>query len=984
MKEDSFQEGPLETNEPAHNVREETSTFFIVGIGASAGGLDALERFFKHMPADSGMGFVIIQHLSPEHKSLMAELLGKITEMPVKEAEEGWMVKPNMVYLIPSKKILRIKDQRLRLENRGTREKLQMPIDIFFKSLAEDRKEKAIGVILSGNGSDGTLGLTAIKKANGRAYVQDLESSQFTGMPRNAIGTQLVDYVSIPEDLPKAIIQGFKRESAQGRQSLAEELPVSKILRLLVEQTGVDFSWYKQKTIVRRIEHRMQTMQFATVDDYANVMTHSPDEIDLLFKELLIGVTNFFRDEEAFTQLKEKAIYPMIANARPHQSIRVWIPGCSTGEEAYSIAMIFREAMLHTGQQVAVKIFATDINQDAIDFAGRGQYTKSDLASVSDERKAAFFIQRGEYYEVKRYLREMIVFAKQNLLNDPPFSRIDLISCRNLLIYFDAPYQTKAFSIFRFALNKKGILFLGSSEKLDKRKGFYSLNTKWQLYEYQFNNKRFTSPVRGDVASIDGNRFVHQYEPDEGTVSKQWSKVEADNLLYKDLLEKINTTAVLVDENRIIQHAFGELYTFFKLPTGGRIEFDIVSMARQEISVLLSTIVHKVFQQETKIVYRDVFVEIDNKGLLFDLKAMPINGKASKEKFVYLTFEKKESDDSRPATTSNGKLWNDSVGERIHQLERELKYTKENLQATIEELETSNEELQATNEEMLASNEELQSTNEELQSVNEELLTVNAEYQTKIHELTELNNDISNLFNSTEVGTIFLDERLNIRKFTQFARKEINLINQDVGRPLSHISHNLLDIDLVVEATAVLNTLIVREKEVQNEQGVWFMLKIIPYRTTENVIKGVVITLIDISLLKTAQKDLADLAEETKQNELKFHQALQFSRIAIFHQDEDLRYSWVYNPFPKFPGYEDKSTVGKFDDDLFLPDDVKILTDIKQAVLATGMGSRQIVELTIQNEQVSYDLFVEPLESDKGNIVGVACVSIDVTEREFI
>ncbi|MEM7330475.1 MAG: chemotaxis protein CheB [Chloroflexota bacterium] len=979
-------EREIKDQKPKQPKQDGVTPQFIVGIGASAGGLEALEKFFKNVPPDTGMGFVIIQHLLPTHKSLMAELLGKMTKMMVEEAEEGVVVKPNCVYLIPSGKTMTIKKGALLLEEREPKPTLSMPIDIFFESLALDQKEQAVGVVLSGNGSDGTNGIREIKKYNGRIYSQDTQTAQFTGMPHNAINTQILDYVASPELLPKAIIHNLKIEvQTKPQEPTLDVPPFQRILKLIATQTGVDFSYYKQNTLLRRIERRMQILQFSSLEEYSAILSQSHDEIDLLFQDMLIGVTSFFRDPETFEALKRLALTPLVLNKKPHDVIRVWVPGCSSGEEAYTLAMLFREVMSETGRKVNVKIFATDIDQNAIDFASRGFYAANSFNSMSEERREAFFNTHGKSYEVKRYLREMIVFAKQNLLTDPPFSRIDLISCRNLLIYFELPYQKKAGNIFRFGLNQNGYLLLGSSEVLDSEKDFKTIDAKHRIFEYQRKNHRFSQPTTQPILKSNDYQAVRPQYSGESIPKRIRTQIEMDNMLYKDLLESFHTASILIDNNRFIKYAFGNLKPFLNVPSGGRIEFDLVNMAIDELSIPLSTAIHKAFKLERRIEYHHVpFIVDDDKKMILDISASPVYIKSTGESFALIVFQTKEldTDFSVDYDESGPEGWTQSAIERIQQLEKELDFSQENLQATIEELETANEELQATNEELLASNEELQSTNEELQSVNEELLTVNAEYQVKIHELTEVNNDVSNLFNTTQVGTIFLDENLNIRKFTPAARREINLIDQDIGRPLSHISHNLIGIDLADEAMTVLNTLIVREKEVQNEQGIWFMIKMIPYRTVENVIKGIVITLVDITLLKKTQVELEALAESTRKNELRFHQALQFSRIAIFHQDQELRYSWVYNPFPKFPGYEDRSTIGKTDYDLFLEKDAKKLTEKKQTVLVTGLGTREVVELTIQNERVIYDLFVEPLENDKGQVVGVACVSIDITDRK--
>ena len=900
---------------------------YIVGIGTSAGGLEALEKFFSGVPSDSNMAFVVIQHLSPDYKSHMVELLSKYTLLPVFEARDGMRVEPNTIYLIPRRKNMTIFKGVLYLVDYDRSQGLNLPINIFFESLAEDQGEKAIGIVLSGTGSDGTLGIRAIKEKGGIVLAHD-ESARFDGMPRSAISTRLVDIVATPEEMHSNLINYLKHpclvtDPINQPHSAEDTVTLGKLFAILRTHTEIDFTDYKPNTILRRIARRMSINQIDTLSDYVDFLQHSPEESQTLFKEFLIGVTRFFRDPEAFNILQQQVIPQLVEGKKRHDQIRVWVSGCSTGEEAYSLAILFQEYMEQSGNYVNVKIFATDIDRTALDYASQGLYPESVAADISPERLHNFFIKKGDTFQILRHVRGTVVFAYQNLIKDPPFSKIDLISCRNVLIYLQPVLQKKVFDVFQFALKSKGFLFLGSSETAGSSVDAFSMiSSRWRIFQYD-----------GGLPPSLIQHQLHQRNPaalplkvKDYRPPKTLEDWRGSDTVLRGLVEQLMPPCVVVDENNAIIHAFGEVQPYLQAPTGYRVSLNILNMVNDDLALPLSTALHRSSQEQQEVSYRNIkMATSDDTVKYINMTTRPFWEKNQRQQLILISFELSESlspekDQGEEFSVSK------TVNQRIDNLEQELQYTKENLQATIEELETANEELQATNEELLAANEELQSTNEELQSVNEELSTVNSEYQLKIRELTNLNNDIHNLFSSTSVGTVFLDATLSIRKFTTAAQNDFNLLEQDAGRPLSHISHNLIDLEIVELAGTVIKTLSPIEQEVQSRNGQWYILKITPYITHANTVDGVVITLVDI----TERKQIED---SLKEREAQLRSMFETAAIGISWIDVSGQFLDANPSFQDMVGYSLLELSQLTFADITHPDEVQSSTDAFNALL---------------------------------------------------
>jgi len=834
----------------------------IVGIGASAGGLEALEKLFRNMPPDTGMGFVVVQHLSPEYKSLMVELLSKHTRMSVLRAEDGHPVHPDCVYLIPPKKNMTIEGGKLQLREKDSQAVINLPIDIFLRSLAEDQGETAIGIILSGTGSDGMRGVRAIKESGGMVMVQDEESAKFNGMPRSAISTGVADYILPAEDMPAELVHFTRNHGPDGEDRspkplITDDDTLGNILQILNQETGVDFSYYKPTTVVRRIERRLQVNQLEKLDEYLRYMRKSPREKFLLYKEILIGVTNFFRDPEAYEKLNNEVIPAIFEGRSSKDPVRVWCAGCSTGEEAYSLAMLFMEYFEAAEKTADIKIFATDIDREALAFAGNGIYPDSIAADLSPERLQRFFTKHEGNYQVSRRIREMVVFAAHNLSKDPPFTRTDLISCRNLLIYLKPVLQKKILSLFSFSLKPTGFLFLGSSESLgDQSDHFKVLDTKWKLFQARGDHKAPLAPT---------------LSMPEMTPKKMVSKTSLrhSQKITFELLEQICHTMVLstsrccilVDEDFKLVYIFGDSGDYLTFG-GGQVSLDVLKLVHPELSMPLSTALHRTLKEEKEIVYKDISIKKKDRVRRIDLKARIVRSDRQTQQYLMVFFEPSRQMAPRAGDEETEDPLNDQAGYRIQDLEQDLQQTRENLQATIEELKASNEELQSTNEELLASNEELQSTNEELQSVNEELYTVNNEYQHKIQELTNLNNDMDNLLRCTDIGTVFLDNTIRIRRFTPASTRHINLMEQDVDRPLSHISHNLHYDEFGDDARQVIQTGKGLTREVIHRNGAPILIKMFPYLDENDKSQGLVVNFVDVSVLQKAEDDLDHMRKE--------------------------------------------------------------------------------------------------------------------------
>ena len=873
-------EETAEPSVPSVATTPDSTNFPIVGIGASAGGLAAFEAFFSGMPPDKdpGMAFVLVQHLAPDHKSILTDLIRRYTRMQVSEATDGVVVQPNCAYIIPPNRDMAFLNGTLQLLEPASPRGQRLPIDFFFRSLAQDQHERAICIVLSGTGSDGTLGLRAVKGEGGMAMAQNLESTEYDGMPRSAIATGLVDYILPPAEMPAHLIAYAAH--VFGRVSLPQALPfpkaedaLKKIFILLRAQTGHDFSQYKHNTVNRRIERRMAVHQIADLGGYVRFLQQTPVEVEALFRDLLIGVTNFFRDPEAFAALEAKGITLLFAGKPPGSAIRVWICGCSTGEEAYSIAILLQEEMDKLKTSYLLQIFATDIDSRAIDQARSGLYPASIAADISPERLAHFFTLDADNnsFRINKGIRDMLVFSEQDVIKDPPFSKLDLISCRNLLIYLNGDLQKKLIPLFHYALNPGGILFLGTSETVGDFTNLFSvLDRQPKLYQskedlsqaQRLSLGRFLPPMTAGAAE---QRRLGQ--------ALGGSKVSLRETTERILLERYAPVSVLVNELGEMLYIHGGTGHYLQMASGEP-GVNILKMAREGLKRELTIALHQAARNKQPVVCPGLRVKTNGDYSAVNLTVLPVPAAPSSviEQTLYLVIL-----EEIPATGGEAPVpvravappeetdetTTDAVA-LVTALKRELKAKEEYLKSANEELETSNEELKSSNEEMQSVNEELQSTNEELetskeelQSVNEELATVNTELQTKVLDLSRANNDMNNLLAGTGVGTIFVDFQMLIQRFTPPVTQVINLILSDVGRPVGHIVSNLAGYDTLVEdIKAVLETLIPKEVEVLSKDGIWYLLRIRPYRTLENVIEGAVITFFDISELKRSRESL--------------------------------------------------------------------------------------------------------------------------------
>jgi two-component system CheB/CheR fusion protein len=830
---------------------------FVVGLGASAGGLEALEKFFDSMPATSGLAFVVVQHLSPDYKSLMVELLSKHTAMSVLRAETGTLVERDTIYLLPPKKNLVIVRGRLELTEKVHGAGVNLPIDIFFRSLAADQAEHAIGIVLSGTGSDGMRGVRAIKEAGGLVVAQDPGTARFDGMPRSAVSTGLVDYVLSPEDMPEQLARYARHLYASAGlrpqpPGVTEDDGLVEIISLLRRHSGVDFTHYKPSTVHRRIERRMGICDVHSLPDYATYVRQTPRELAVLYKELLIGVTKFVRDAEAFESLQRHVLPKLVEEAKLTDTLRVWVPACATGEEAYTIAMLLAECMEEAKRYVDVKIFATDIDRDATEFGGIGIYPDSIAADLSSERLTRFFTRKGDGYQVNRQLRQMVLFANQNLINDPPFTRLDLASCRNVLIYLDGTLQQKVLAGFHFALKPARFLFLGSSETIgDLADCFRPVDSKWKLYQ-SVEGVRPPVTERMPRALGDSSRSFRdptRTSPGDAAVIEH---------CYQTLLEEYAPAALLVTEQHELVHSYGAAASMLRLRPGSA-SLNVLTLLPKQVASVVSLATHKAVRQGGEVAYSDVPMKSGEDLTTVTIRVRPVTDPRGRRTDLLVVFEReaqKTSGSSAPMASVSLE-----AEQRLADLQQELQYTKENLQATIEELETSNEELQATNEELLSSNEELQSTNEELQSVNEELHTVNTEYQAKIQELVDLNSDVDNLLRSTSIGTIFLDEQLQIRRFTSSVTELLSLMPRDVGRPIDHISLGSLGDTFLPDLRRVLELGVTAERSIMGRDGRRFLMRTLPYLTEDGQQRGVVVTFVDVTALRRVEEKLQDVLD---------------------------------------------------------------------------------------------------------------------------
>ncbi|GGX57700.1 chemotaxis protein CheB [Saccharospirillum salsuginis] len=836
----------------------------ILGLGASAGGLAPLEAFLAQVPPDSGLAYVVVQHLDPTHKAMLPDLLQRVTSMPVREATQGMPIEPDCVYVIPPNTEISVADGHLNLavpmEPRGMR----LPVDVLFSSLASARGDQAIGVVLSGMGSDGTQGLKAIKAVGGLTAVQQPDTAQFDAMPKSAIAAQCADLIAPPDDLPARILSCIAQTPDIGtadepltEPESEESTPMQQILRLLQTRTRHDFSLYKPSTLNRRMERRMAIHELENLADYADFLERNPQEVDLLFKEVLIGVTRFFRDAPVWEYLADTTLPALLTRPDREPNLRAWVVGCSTGEEAYSLAMIFTEALdrLPRPHNITLQIFATDLSPDAIATARRGFYPADIRDTVSPERLARFFSAEGSGYRINRDIRDRVLFAQHDVVLDPPFTRLDLISCRNLLIYFDQSLQRKLMPLFHYSLRPEGFLLLGSSETVGRYDKLYTpVQSKLRLF--QRKDKTLIGNDRLSVESFPPLSWIAKELPVSATSSTHPTHDNLQAAADQVLLQVYAPAAVVVNDEGDIVYISGRTGKYLE-PAAGKANLNFHAMVREDLRAPIGRALRQAAKQSEPLYLQGLQVQLPG-GVI---QSVDVTVQALREPTALRGMKMIVFRDVSPARAdAGGKRKSTTVqqshAEELQHYHDEIQALREENRVSREELQSANEELQSTNEELQSTNEELTTSKEEMQSMNEELQTINSEMQTKLDDLALAQSDMNNLLNSIDIAILFLDQNLNIRRFTDRASKIINIRESDIGRPLSDFTTILEYPDLNDDARTTLNTLAFSEKQITTTDGRWFTVRIMPYRRLDNVIDGVVITLVDITETKELEQAL--------------------------------------------------------------------------------------------------------------------------------
>ena len=842
----------------AKTIEPITGLFPIVCIGASAGGLEAFELFLGNVIENSGMAYVVIQHLDPTQKGMLPELLQRVSKIKVFQVKDKMVVKPNCIYVIPPNKSMSILKGTLYLmeplEIRG----LRLPIDFFMRSLADDRRELSVGVILSGMGSDGSIGLGAIKEKKGIVLVQEPSTAKFDSMPRNAIDSVLADIVAPAEDLPSKLVSFLKYHplvQSKPEVDIKDISAIEKIIHLLHSYTGNDLSFYKKSTIYRRIERRMGVHKIDKIALYVNFLQENPKEVEILFKEIMIGVTNFFRDPLVWENIGNVHLTELISKLPGGSGLRAWVPACSTGEEAYTIAITFKETLekIKPHKRISLQIFATDIDNDAIEIARKGIFPVNIMKDVSNERLIRFFTKTDDGYRINNEIREMVVFAQHNLIMHPPFTKIDIISCRNLLIYLEPELQKKILSLFNFSLNHNGFLILGSSETVGTLNHSYStLDSKFKIY------KRSINALDRDLIN-----FPSSYSKSNTNIEIQADTITPTNiqtLADQLLLSHYSPASVLVNDKGDIIYINGRTGKYLE-PAAGKANMNIFAMLRDGLRNEFTFAFHQAIRKQGSTIIHNAKVntygttQTLNINIHWVEKPEPLYGT------VMIIFNDVPTIPGFKLKTKTDKI--PSSNNRETELEKELQNTREEMQNSVEEMQASQEELKSANEELQSANEELQSTNEELtsskeemQSLNEELQTVNIELLSKVDDFSRVDNDMKNLLNSTDIATLFLDKELNIRRYTIQATKIFKLIKSDIGRPFTDQMTDIIYPGMADDALEVLRTLIFIEKQIPSKDGRWFSVRIMPYRTYDDRIDGLVITFINITELKRVEEEL--------------------------------------------------------------------------------------------------------------------------------
>jgi len=936
--------------------------FYIIGIGSSAGGLKALEEFFDNCPPNTGFAYVIVQHLSPHYKSLMPELLSRHTEMSVKEAKEGDTVLPNHVYLIPGGKNILIKGGKLELRKRLPDNQVNFSIDIFFNSLAMEQKEKALAIILSGTGSDGTKGAKSIKEVGGTVFVQTPETSGFEGMPKSAISHGLADYVIAPKEMGNELMEFVSHPEYAYPVSLEEgyvnnEESLGRILKIIKNHTGYDFFYYKKPTLLRRTAKRINITKSLTVENYIDYLYENPSEMFLLTQEYLIGVTKFFRDSKAFEVIKKEVIPDIIGRKSKGDIIKIWIVACSTGEEAYSISILIEECLKSMKLDLDYKIFATDLDDRGIDIATKGVYDLNIEAELHPTILSEYFIKKDNKYQISPNIRKNIIFSKHDILQNPPFNKMDLVSCRNMLIYMENNIQAQVLSSLHYSLNSNGYLFLGNSENLGSLdKNFEEISGKWKIYK-NINPERSPNITNGDIWKVDINSKTRFQTRRHGSTLED----KIAKSINKLLMDEMQAVSVCVDENFEIIHASGKLKKYIQYPDEGYSN-NLLKILPDELNIPINTSIRKLPFNSNETIEKQIKIIRDNKIFYIRLIVCSFNIiSVNSRSFLVTLIEEFKEDITNDEGINEFPQFISDV-DQVIELKEALNDTRENLQSTIEELETSNEEMQATNEELLASNEELQSTNEELQSLNEELHTVNAELQTKNIELIELNSDIENLMRHINVGTIFLDRQLKIRKFNPSISDHYHLQTEDIGRSITHFSGTVSGLDITKHSEQVIKTLQPYKREVKNNKGYWFLMQIFPYRNEEDKIQGVIINFININESKVA------IDEKEKLNRFLKHLTSSNPANIYIHDIKNNKISFSSSSILKNAGYS-KLEVDNLDiDDLkaiIHPKDLASFEEHQEKLKTIKDNEELQIEFRIINKKTKKFIWI--LSTDKIN-----------------
>jgi two-component system CheB/CheR fusion protein len=964
--------------------------FPVIGIGASAGGLEAFLEFFKVLRADTGMAFVLVQHLPPDRESMVADILSKRTAMPVLQVEDGMPVQPNHVYVIRPGRTMTIQDGLLRLGEPLEKAGHRRPVDDFFRSLAEEQRERAIGVILSGMGSNGSAGAQVIKAVGGVCIAQDPDSAKFPSMPRSLIDAQLADFILRPDQIPEVLQQYAAHPYAQGRSATELSIKqdrnaITEILTLLRTRSRRNFEGYKQPTVLRRIQRRMGLHQLTELNGYAKLLRQNPSEATALADDLVIHVTGFFRDREAWESLRTRVIEPLVAEREEHSSIRVWVTACSSGEEAYTLGMLLLEAAEAKQKTFDIKIFATDLADRMLAQARMGVYPQGIEGEITSERLERFFEKVDAVYRVRKELRELIVFSAQNILQDPPFSRLDICTCRNLLIYLEPAVQRRVMSLLHFGLREGGTLFLGNSETVNGADDLFDpVDKKWRI----FRRIGITRPGEFAFPPVTtGRRQLAANEVEHGGTGGSVRSVPRASLAHvaqRTLLERFTPAAVVVDSQHRVAYFHGDTSPYLSQPAGEPTR-EVLQMAREGVRGALRIALHKSMAEQTSSEVRDGYIETTSGRVRVAVTVAPLDDN-SLPGFFLVSFAQWVAPQALVGANGNGNgSGADGNGDGERQLMLELHRVRDELQSTVEELQTSNEELKASNEEVTSVNEELQSTNEELetskeelQSMNEELTTVNAQLQAKMEELEATTNDLSSLLSSTDIAVVFLDTRFRIRRFTPIVRDLFELIPSDMGRPLSDLSPKFSDPDLLRDAEAVLARLVPIEREVQSTSGQWYMRRVLPYRTTDNRIEGVVVTFVDITRRREAE-------QRQREGEERYRLIVQsVKEYAIFLMDPDGRITMWSAGAEHVLGFTEAEAMGQAGAFIFTPED-RAAGAPKDELAGAALHGQSLDErwhLRKGGERFWGSGAVTALYNDRRELTGFVKVMRDNTDRK--